>query len=104
MALRSNRYDDAIDRFISLDINPAKVVALYPSRISGKLARPSEAWEELFGGRSAESYLHSYTGLSSDTGPKTSTQDDQGSMRHSLKTKVSELSLQKPAGKGELSR
>jgi hypothetical protein len=43
--------DQAIDAFIDLDINPAKVASLYPERISGRLARHSDAQEELFGGR-----------------------------------------------------
>ncbi|KAA1106344.1 Vacuolar morphoproteinsis protein 6 [Puccinia graminis f. sp. tritici] len=50
------KYDRAIDTFISLSINPAKVVALYPPEISGSLGKKREEWEELFGGRSAESY------------------------------------------------
>ncbi|KAA1063961.1 Vacuolar morphoproteinsis protein 6 [Puccinia graminis f. sp. tritici] len=50
------KYDRAIDTFISLSINPAEVVALYPPEISGSLGKKREEWEELFGGRSAESY------------------------------------------------
>jgi len=50
------KYDRAIDTFINLSINPAKVVALYPPVISGSFSKKREEWEELFGGRSAESY------------------------------------------------
>lgn len=44
-------FEGSIDTFIDLDTNPAKVVALYPERVSGKFAKPREEWEELFGGR-----------------------------------------------------
>jgi hypothetical protein len=45
-------YDKAIDSFIDLDSNPAKVASLYPPRISGRLFHHPDAREELFGGRS----------------------------------------------------
>ncbi|KAI0749541.1 vacuolar sorting protein 39 domain 1-domain-containing protein [Daedaleopsis nitida] len=47
---RNAKYDDAINAFIELDINPAKVVALYPESISGRLAVPQDEWVPLFGG------------------------------------------------------
>jgi len=43
-------YDAAINIFINLDINPAKVVALYPEEIAGRLAVPESGWIELHGG------------------------------------------------------
>ena len=43
-------YDAAINVFINLDINPAKVVALYPKEIAGRLAVPESGWIELHGG------------------------------------------------------
>jgi hypothetical protein len=46
----SSRFDDAINTFIELDVNPAKVVALYPETISGRLSRPRHDWIPLFGG------------------------------------------------------
>jgi len=39
-----------MDTFIELDLNPAKVVALYPEIVAGRLAVPSERWIPLFGG------------------------------------------------------
>ena len=51
MALfRSKKFDDAINIFIELDINPAKVVALYPQEIAGRLSVPQKGWIPLFGG------------------------------------------------------
>lgn len=50
----ANLYDLAINAFISLDLSPAKVVALYPPSISGKLFLEPYALEEIFGGRSKE--------------------------------------------------
>ncbi|KAI0324590.1 hypothetical protein GY45DRAFT_1331365 [Cubamyces sp. BRFM 1775] len=47
---RNTKYDDAINAFLELDINPAKVVALYPESISGRLAAPQDEWIPLFGG------------------------------------------------------
>lgn len=43
-------YDAAINVFIDLDINPAKVVALYPEEIAGRLSVPQSGWIELHGG------------------------------------------------------
>ncbi|GAA5946072.1 hypothetical protein JCM3775_007212 [Rhodotorula graminis] len=50
----THRYSLAIDAFISLDLNPARVVALYPRAISGKLCLEQHAREEIFGGRSRD--------------------------------------------------
>jgi len=47
-------YDDAINIFINLDINPAKVVALYPEEIAGRLAIPESGWIELHGGSKSD--------------------------------------------------
>jgi hypothetical protein len=43
-------YDTAINTFINSDINPAKIVALYPEEIAGRLAVPESGWIELHGG------------------------------------------------------
>ncbi|KAJ7760728.1 hypothetical protein DFH07DRAFT_430267 [Mycena maculata] len=47
---RSSQFDTALDTFIALDINPAKVVALYPEAVAGRLSVPQDAWIPLFGG------------------------------------------------------
>ncbi|KAF8626612.1 hypothetical protein AX17_006530 [Amanita inopinata Kibby_2008] len=47
---KSSNYDAAIDTFTELDLNPAKVVALYPESIAGRLAISAEKWIPLFGG------------------------------------------------------
>ncbi|EAU85277.2 rab guanyl-nucleotide exchange factor [Coprinopsis cinerea okayama7 len=47
---RAGKFDEAIDTFIALDFNPAKVVALYPEAVSGRLAVPQERWIPLYGG------------------------------------------------------
>ncbi|WFC99446.1 Vacuolar morphogenesis protein 6 [Malassezia yamatoensis] len=41
-------YDQAMDLFIEIDTNPAKVLALYPAMISGKLAKDVSHWRQLF--------------------------------------------------------
>ncbi|KAL7417275.1 hypothetical protein BDY24DRAFT_412023 [Mrakia frigida] len=47
----------AIETFISLSINPAKVIALFPEVVSGRFFVPEEEWVELFGGPSKETVL-----------------------------------------------
>lgn len=46
----SGQFDEALDTFISLNINPAKVIALYPSSVSGRLSVSQQEWIPLFGG------------------------------------------------------
>jgi hypothetical protein len=46
----NNKFDEAIDTFIELDLNPAKVLALYPESVAGRLSVPSERWIALYGG------------------------------------------------------
>ncbi|GLB44890.1 putative rab guanyl-nucleotide exchange factor [Lyophyllum shimeji] len=47
---RDGKFDEAIDTFLELDFNPAKVVALYPEQVAGRLAVPREGWIALYGG------------------------------------------------------
>ncbi|CCO30777.1 Vam6/Vps39-like protein Short=hVam6p [Rhizoctonia solani AG-1 IB] len=47
---QEGQFEQAIDMFLALDMNPAKVIALYPDSISGRLAAPRERWIKLFGG------------------------------------------------------
>ena len=46
----SGRFDEAIEHFIELETNPARVIALFPQAISGPLARERGQWLEMFGG------------------------------------------------------
>lgn len=56
---RLGKFDDAINSFIELDLNPAKVVALYPERIAGRLSVPADDWISLFGGPANQQLLTS---------------------------------------------
>ena len=47
---RDSKFDAAIDTFIELDFNPAKVVALYPDAVAGRLSVPQDGWIPLYGG------------------------------------------------------
>ena len=47
---RSGEFDRALDSFVTLNINPAKVISLYPEPISGRLSVPREHWIQMFGG------------------------------------------------------
>lgn len=49
------KYVEAIKTFIDLDVNPAKVVALYPDAVAGRLSMPRSKWIELFGGKASKS-------------------------------------------------
>lgn len=61
-----------MDQFIELNINPAKVIALYPENVSGRLGIEKSGWVELFGGpvfveKPAEA-KHQREGAESETG------------------------------------
>lgn len=47
---RSGEFDRALDSFVTLNINPAKVISLYPESISGRLFVPRDQWIPMFGG------------------------------------------------------
>ncbi|KAH8100006.1 hypothetical protein BXZ70DRAFT_939950 [Cristinia sonorae] len=47
---KAGHFKDAINLFIELNINPAKVVALYPESVAGRLSVPQDEWIPLFGG------------------------------------------------------
>lgn len=56
--LKAGLSEQAIDAFIDLEVNPAKVVGLFEEKISGKLWLGDSA-EEVFGGRSKGTVLES---------------------------------------------
>ena len=47
---RAGEFDRALDLFVELNVNPAKVISLYPESISGRLSVPREQWIQMFGG------------------------------------------------------
>ncbi|KAF7327882.1 Rab guanyl-nucleotide exchange factor [Mycena kentingensis (nom. inval.)] len=47
---RSAQFDTAIDTLIALNINPAKVVALYPESVAGRLSVSQDQWIALYDG------------------------------------------------------
>ncbi|KAG7444850.1 uncharacterized protein BT62DRAFT_970791 [Guyanagaster necrorhizus] len=47
---RTSKFDAAVDTFTELNINPAKVVALYPDAVAGRLSVAPDRWIPLFGG------------------------------------------------------
>lgn len=62
---RAGQYADAINAFLELNTNPAKVIALYPESISGRLAALEDEWIELFGGP-AKPHLQSETATTAE--------------------------------------
>jgi hypothetical protein len=81
---RAAKFDEAINTFIDLDFNPAKVVALYPESVSGRLAVPPDAWITLYGGPAS---------VDEDPTPLPSTDSDLGheiSEQDMVKDKVDE--------------
>ncbi|EGG11705.1 uncharacterized protein MELLADRAFT_90899 [Melampsora larici-populina 98AG31] len=121
LEFKNRNYNQSIDEFIKLNINPAKVVSLYDERISGKLYRSKEVWESLFGGRKMKIDLKDHASDLIDSSTQVSKpsslinskiiqqkviddndNDESGSIKsfrsqalHSLKAKASDLSLQK---------
>ncbi|GAA5871131.1 hypothetical protein JCM1840_007600 [Sporobolomyces johnsonii] len=57
---KTHRYPLAIDAFISLNISPARVIALYPVAISGKLFLEPSAHEEIFDGRPRDKVMAAF--------------------------------------------
>ncbi|PWN43824.1 hypothetical protein IE81DRAFT_321996 [Ceraceosorus guamensis] len=42
-------YDESLEHFLELDVNPCKIVALYPHSVAGNLSRRPEQWNKIFG-------------------------------------------------------
>lgn len=80
---RLGKFDDAIDSFLELDLNPAKVLALYPERVSGRLSLPPDDWIPLFGGPANQSAT-----------PKN---DDAASTKPQIDNIIKENALDRPA-------
>jgi hypothetical protein len=69
------KFDAAIDTFIELDFNPAKVVALYPESVAGRLSVPQEGWIPLYGGPSPAKEDHASSEGLQDSDKAISTQE-----------------------------
>jgi hypothetical protein len=75
---RAANFDEAINTFIDLDFNPAKVVALYSEPVSGRLAVPPDAWITLYGGPTpVDDESIPLTKSDSDEGHETSDNDKE---------------------------
>ncbi|CEH18445.1 VAM6/VPS39-LIKE PROTEIN [Ceraceosorus bombacis] len=46
---KAKRYDESLEHFLELDVNPCMIVALYPHSVAGNLSRRPEQWNKLFG-------------------------------------------------------
>lgn len=51
---KSGKFNEALDTFMELNVNPAKVVALYPEIVAGRLSVPQDQWVTLYGGPSRD--------------------------------------------------
>lgn len=76
---RLGKFNDAIDSFLELDLNPAKVLALYPERVAGRLSVQQEDWIPLFGGPANKSPT-----LKNDDAMSTKSQIDNASREKPL--------------------
>jgi hypothetical protein len=68
---RAGEFDRALDLFVKLNINPAKVISLYPESISGRLSVPRDQWIQMFGGptpKAAREAISSSSSSSSEHG------------------------------------
>lgn len=52
---KMGKFEEAIDVFTELELNPCKVLCLFPKEISGDLCREKDSWEEIVGGRKRSS-------------------------------------------------
>ncbi|KAG6840674.1 hypothetical protein C0991_005179 [Blastosporella zonata] len=75
---REAKFDVAIDTFIELDFNPAKVVALYPEQVAGRLSVPREEWIPLYGGPEPITGDASSTTSNSHEGKQDKVEDKSG--------------------------
>ncbi|KAF9236310.1 hypothetical protein BU15DRAFT_89236 [Melanogaster broomeanus] len=97
---RAGKYDDAINLFLELDVNPAKVVALYPERVAGRLAVGREEWVALFGGPTAKVKEE----LSSGGAKAESSAGDKGKAEDAVSTKSSDGGRKESGSKERLPR
>ena len=49
---QAGEHASALATFMELNINPARVVALFPESVAGRLSKPRSEWIPLFGGPS----------------------------------------------------
>ena len=64
---RAGEFDRALDLFVKLNINPAKVVSLYPESISARLSVPPDQWIQMFGGPSPKAAREAISSSSSSS-------------------------------------
>lgn len=88
---RAGKFDDAINTFIDLDFNPAKVVALYPDIVAGRLSVSPERWISLYGG----------PGIDQDT-EINSSNDGHGSRSRERQPSGSHLQERSPSPTGSI--
>jgi Vam6/Vps39-like protein vacuolar protein sorting-associated protein 39 len=90
----TGEFDRALDLFVELNINPAKVISLYPETISGRLSVPREQWIEMFGGPASKPARETVSSSSSSSehggdieepGPSVQTPVPAGGMVSKLK-------------------
>ncbi|KAF8207076.1 hypothetical protein K438DRAFT_1713917 [Mycena galopus ATCC 62051] len=88
---RASQFDTAIDTLIALDVNPAKVVALYPEAVAGRLSVPQDSWIPLFGGPAHTGADHEST--SSTPSLNESPKDGSGDAPHHVADALESLTI-----------
>ena len=90
---RVGNFDDAINTFIELDFNPAKVVALYPDNVAGRLSVSQDKWISLYGGpafdnkdEDVSSHDHGDESKNVDSTVKDGSDSPTGSIKGKLRT------------------
>jgi len=63
----AGQFDRALDLFVKLNINPAKVISLYPESISGRLSVPRDQWIQMFGGPASKTPREAISSSSSSS-------------------------------------
>ena len=95
---RVGNFDDAINTFIELDFNPAKVVALYPDNVAGRLSVSQDKWISLYGGpafdnkdEDVSSHAHGDESKNVDSTVKDGSDSPTGSIKGKLRTGLNAL-------------
>ena len=91
---RSGEYDRALDSFVKLNINPAKVISLYPKSISGRLSVPRDQWIQMLGGptpKTTREDVSSPSSSSSEHGGDVEEPSSSGQIAISTIAKVTKL-------------
>jgi hypothetical protein len=92
---RSGEFDRALDSFVKLNINPAKIISLYPESISGRLSIPRERWIQMFGGPTTKATRGDVSSSSSSSSEHGGDVEEPGPSGQAVTSNVAKVSRPK---------